>query len=144
MKGRGSRNITVELKKTVIHQCQIPCQNWSAGRSLSKIAEEGNMVNIDRGRRRGEENKSGIPDRWNWSHKPGKYEWFICIRTVMGYGIGGKNKSSNLGGSLWVLGPCWPHLIISELCSCVSGGEKPPIFLCRTDSDTQWHHSGQK
>ena len=43
-KYRGSRNRTVELKKTVIHQCQILGQHLGAGRSSSKIAEEGKMV----------------------------------------------------------------------------------------------------
>ena len=34
----------VELKKTVIQKLHIPCQHLGAGRSPSKITEEGKMV----------------------------------------------------------------------------------------------------
>ena len=44
MKERGSRNSTVESKKTVIHQHQIQIQNGGTGRSPYKIAEDGKMV----------------------------------------------------------------------------------------------------
>ena len=40
MKDRGIRNRRVELKKTAIHQCQIPGQHSGTGRSTSKISEE--------------------------------------------------------------------------------------------------------
>ena len=44
MKDLGIRNITVELKKMVIHQLNIPGQHWSAVRLPSKILEEGKAV----------------------------------------------------------------------------------------------------
>ena len=44
MKDRSSKNSRVELKKTVIHQHQIPGQNWGAVRSPYKSTEEGKAV----------------------------------------------------------------------------------------------------
>ena len=41
-------NSMVEMKKTVIHQRQIPGQHWGVVRSPSKIAEEGKTVDTDR------------------------------------------------------------------------------------------------
>ena len=45
---RGSMNRMAELKNTVIHQRQISGQHLVTGKSPSKIAEEGMMVDIDR------------------------------------------------------------------------------------------------
>ena len=65
MKDRGSNNITVELKKTVIHQHQIPGQNWGAVRSPYKSTEEGKAVETYREEKeKREKRQSGINDRW--------------------------------------------------------------------------------
>ena len=46
MKDKGSS--TVENKNMVIHKSHILGQQWGAGRSLSKIIEEGKTMDIDR------------------------------------------------------------------------------------------------
>ena len=47
MKDIGSRNSTMELKKTVIHQLQIPGHHLGADMSPYKIAEEVKTVDTD-------------------------------------------------------------------------------------------------
>ena len=44
MKDKDIRDITLKPKKELIHKRQIPGHHWSMGKSPSKMAEEGKMV----------------------------------------------------------------------------------------------------
>ena len=48
MEDRGITDIMGEMKKTVIHQLQIPDHHWGSGKPTSKITEEIMMLDTDR------------------------------------------------------------------------------------------------
>ena len=60
---------------------------------------------------------------------------------VPGYGRSGRHNFYRLEGSWWAPGPRWTHIIIRQLCCCVTRGNKSPKLLFISYSDNQWHHS---
>ena len=144
MNDRGSRNRRLELRKTVIHQHQILGQHWGAGRSPSKIAEEGKTVDTygeEKERRR--KYKMIFPTVGGESTNP--EIWKLYINTY----IHGVQKNTTIyiyhpGMELISTVTLLNHIIISQLRGCVSKDGKPDKFPCRTDSDTQCHHSGKQ